>query len=79
MSYEGLLSNESEKDSRHFQNANCKQSSRVFSRSTAIAVSYIIYTGVYRIAGIIRGGIISALFAVEFHPRKINPRNIAGE
>ena len=32
----------------------------------------------YRIAGIIRGGIIFALFTVEFHPRKINPRNIAG-
>ena len=26
----------------------------------------------YRIAGIIRGGIIFALFTVEFHPRKIN-------
>ena len=34
---------------------------------------------IYRIAGIIRGGIIFALFTVEFHPRKINPRNIAGE
>ena len=33
---------------------------------------------VYRIAGIIRGGIIFALFTVEFHPRKLNPRTIVG-
>ena len=42
-------------------------------------ISSLTILTLYRIAGIIRGGIIFALFTVEFHPRKINPRNIAGE
>ena len=29
---------------------------------------------IYRIAGIFRGGVIFAFFAVEWDPRKINPR-----
>ena len=33
----------------------------------------------YRIAGIIRGGLIFAVFTVDKHPRKLNPRIITLE
>ena len=48
-----------------------------FKFLTGVSIKLSVFR-IYRIAGIIRGGIIFALFTVQFHPRKINPRNIAG-
>ena len=46
----------------------------------ACNITYVcMYVCMYRIAGIIRGGLIFAVFAVDKHPRKLNPRIITLE